>query len=1082
VESFDITKFLGLKTSLAQPPGNSAKAIQNLVRFRHPGWLEQADGYAKKYDLPTTDAAKNISNVVITDIKNFYVKEHGGQNITVAVGTYTKESRATHSEYYDRSGIWIRPYWNVSWVDDWFELTEIEIFEAVAKSSTSDITLSTLDPYFPTNYFKNWTLVFEDYSQAQDADNYLLITYSYNATGTAYITYFGLNASMPRNVLGAKVIFVRNFIGQEMPASLTGMILGLYDEIRLTTGNTALDMLIMAGFRSKSFGWATDDKVTDRIIADRGTLDCWRYAFGFESPTQAISANPIKKGTYDLKMSLVTDDNQETDLRNPRSADPTTLGGGSSLAIGPFADATPPTINTQNIVSDGTYLYAVTYHPAIVYKIDPATMTVIDTPLVLNVSYLIMGIVYDGTYLYVVSGEVNGDIVKIDPTTLSIVKSVNIGLYRSPQSIISAFGYIYIGGYDNNSFQAFVSRVVPSTMIVDTTGSLNWGVGIGATVLSTIGTNLLVGYNITPNGVVEEISSSTLTTVKHIHLTNAYVRALYSPDTATVYAGHYTTPGKITKINWTTATEASIISLASGENLIVSWAWDGTYLFIVLESGKVINRFYLATMLAIGTTYDVATSEIPPITILSLGGYLYITTPNALVKLTTYSGLHILANGTTSFSIKPLVSAGAIMKRAKALRIYEANDGVNFYLLKELNILDGGITWEENAFYDPYFKHFYHRGNAITIDKSDFDARGALAQVSIGRTITDTGAYPFLVGCVAGLKTFVGNVLINGVKILNQVIASTKGTDGEMNDVFPNDAANVIDVEYSDGDQIMALVPLGERVFCLKGRNAILITPNPAGGYYRDIVDRGIGCCSVRAVNVYEETVYYADYNGLRAFNTNSGKWINEDWVLDWKAFTTLQKESACSIIDTVNRLWIVSVAGKQYAMEIDTGEWISYLLTDVPLQFADNAPDTINTGRIDFLSGTKIHNTGKGTRHNGTNFTMFFESNKIEPLQQGKYLLDVLPQYLKFQYESSVDISVYFYLNDSVTPLNVVPYTLPSLNTEILIPLPISARCKAFRIKFSATTTAASQTIKIKTLRAYLDTIEQGGDKFSFT
>src|SRR5208283_1977259 len=326
MQPFDILNFGGLKTSITNPPGNSAKAMQNLVRYRHRrikqglpyAYLEQADGYANKYTLPTaTQAGSLITNCVITDFKNFYVREHGGQQVCVAVGTYTKTSRYNSGVTLNRSGIWMRPYWDGAvWQDSWFELTEIEIFYTLSINGTSNILFNTLDG-FADHYFQNWTLVFDPYGSANQADNYFLVTDSGHTTETQ-ITYFGANASVARTLTGQKVYLVRNFINQEMPPSLAGMIYSLFDEIRLTTGNTSIDTLVMGGFRTKTFGWATPDAAIDRLIGDRGFLDCWVNTFYHTNLTQVPSIKPLlPKGNYYLRDTLLMDDGQETALRDP---------------------------------------------------------------------------------------------------------------------------------------------------------------------------------------------------------------------------------------------------------------------------------------------------------------------------------------------------------------------------------------------------------------------------------------------------------------------------------------------------------------------------------------------------------------------------------------------------------------------------------------------------------------------------------------------------------------------------------------------------------------------------------------------
>jgi hypothetical protein len=91
--------FLGHKPDVANPPFNSAKAGQNYSIHRHrdrenkiAGWIEQSDGYAKKFSaLPANDLAiKKIANISYQDIYNLWIPDHGGQNVTVVVATYTK--------------------------------------------------------------------------------------------------------------------------------------------------------------------------------------------------------------------------------------------------------------------------------------------------------------------------------------------------------------------------------------------------------------------------------------------------------------------------------------------------------------------------------------------------------------------------------------------------------------------------------------------------------------------------------------------------------------------------------------------------------------------------------------------------------------------------------------------------------------------------------------------------------------------------------------------------------------------------------------------------------------------------------
>lgn len=127
-----LTQFQGLRTALGNPPAESARALQNVSRHRHRGWLEQMDGYSLKFagendnGLPqtTVDDGANyldpdiylMSNLVWKDVHGFRVSDHGGKDITVAIATYRKSGFQTSPVNLDRCGVFVRPYWG--FVDD----------------------------------------------------------------------------------------------------------------------------------------------------------------------------------------------------------------------------------------------------------------------------------------------------------------------------------------------------------------------------------------------------------------------------------------------------------------------------------------------------------------------------------------------------------------------------------------------------------------------------------------------------------------------------------------------------------------------------------------------------------------------------------------------------------------------------------------------------------------------------------------------------------------------------------------------------------------------------------------------------
>ena len=1099
---FEILNFGSLKTSIANPPGNSAKSMSNLVRFRHRGvkeglpyaYLEQADGYALKYALPaTTQAGNKITNCIITDIKSFYVKEHGGQNVQVAVGTYTKTARYDATIHLNRSGIWMRPYWDpigVAWVDSWFELTEMEIFKANSTGGygTSTIECTTTDG-FAANYFQNWTLVFPSYGAANQADNYFLITAS--ADSPTQITYFGANASITRTLANAQMYFVRNFINQEMPASLIGMIIGLFNEIRLTTGNTAVDTLVMGGFRTKTFGWATPDASMDRLIGDRGFLDCWANAFYHTNLTQVPSTKPLLAGKYYLQDTLLMDDGQETALRDPtQQSNPNTFSEATAFGL-------LPGVSVLSIVTDGTYIYVLT-SDNLVTKYD-SDLKKSGTPLLLNSANPVstgtsIMLIYNGI-LYV------AEFANIESINASTMTSIGVGQIVYNTNFITSLAtdgtYLYCGSNKNAAANNYINRVLLSALTV--TGPFAPpATTLDVTAIGNITSALYVTNTELYAGIDSKAAYISLAafTVTGNYALDGPVNQFSSTGNNNRYllAAINLAPGKLDYLDTVLHSATTAITFSAGQNYPIGIVYDGAYQWVAFNTNPILFMKLSADGTTVQYTFTAPAGQTGSAGLILLGPspIAITTTAQAYIIILNISGFaYQVTTGTTALQFQEMISAGAIPKRAAAIRHYLSTNGVDFYLIKEVSLLSGvgAVSWGASAVYDASTKHFYHQSGLITIDSDDQNAIGALAQVILGRDPYDQGAYPFLVGAVAGKETFIGNVLIDGVPILNSGIVCAVGSEAIMNDVFPNDAASIIDLEYSDGDQIRAILALGERALYLKRRNTVLVSYNEqTQGYDRDIADRGHGGVSQRACNVYGETAFYMDGYGARSFNTGSGgQGIGDDWILDWQALTQAQKEASCSIVDIINRQWVLNIPGifKQYTMDLDTGEWVSGILTDTPTQFADNAPTSTNPGTIDFLDPLvgNIHNIGKATLHNSANFNMQYMTNRIEPLLgNAGYSFDILPEWLAIKYNSSVPIGVNIYLNDSVSPLNPTPYILAAANTEALIGLPISARAKGICLEFVATTSAAGQTVQIKYARFSYDTIAQGGDQVSFS
>lgn len=166
--SIQIPAYRGKVTSVVNPPMMTARTSRNLVLNRILGALMLKPGLLPKFDdvgginLPNFHpsapnylpaAIHKMQTLVWKDGRNFWCPDHGGQNVTVVVGTYRKTGWTTVTQHVDRMGVWARPYWDGSaWVDSWIELTEQFVFEitSLGSASASGIALQP-GPRYLTN-------------------------------------------------------------------------------------------------------------------------------------------------------------------------------------------------------------------------------------------------------------------------------------------------------------------------------------------------------------------------------------------------------------------------------------------------------------------------------------------------------------------------------------------------------------------------------------------------------------------------------------------------------------------------------------------------------------------------------------------------------------------------------------------------------------------------------------------------------------------------------------------------------------------------------------------------------------------
>jgi len=407
-------------------------------------------------------------------------------------------------------------------------------------------------------------------------------------------------------------------------------------------------------------------------------------------------------------------------------------------------------------------------------------------------------------------------------------------------------------------------------------------------------------------------------------------------------------------------------------------------------------------------------------------------------------------------------SWGALPLRARYMRVYMSSDNINFYRVKDYDLRDATL-WDDNGLrgLGIWGGNHWYAGAGFTSDLfitgDDWDT-AVEATTQIGRQITDSGIIQFKHAAVVGRTAFAVGVRAGGTLYPNHMFASLQNGDGGTQyDVFGLVSTNLIGLEYNDGDELVADHGLTDRVLAFKRRSAVLVSQQALGSglaFTRDVVSKSDGLCSVRTIVDFEDVVYWAGYYGIYSFSSQGMKLINQDWLEEWKAVSTANKEAAIAVFDRTNHQFHLSYASVERMYDIDTGEWVCGDLADQPSRFAANQRD----GTVDFLSGSYIQTLAPAIQHDGAAFTMEYQFNDLQGALEGG--INMLLINVKVRYSSSVPISAQLY-KDGSTSGSVV--TLPAAGTEVIIPAGLSFRCKRASLKLSATTTADAQAVQIK-------------------
>ena len=1091
IERFPIKGLAGLraKSSVNNAQGNTLRTGENFRRNR-AGLLELTDGYSSVHAFPTPSTSLyKITTLSWKRIGNFYVSDHGGQLISIAVATYRKTGWMQSPPTLDRFGVWIRPYWSgAAWVDEWRELTEMYIFELRSKVATNrlfvdDVTagfnfkgITGYSAVFNTSYFNDWTLMFgTDFTAAGDDENYLAITGSgFDGSDYFYLDFWGDITNLSTRSAGDRITVYRSWANMELPSTIDAWIHRVAQSIRVTSGNNLTDTSIYGGLKTKTWGWSNPNGSIDKVIGETGVLNYWRRCWGTYIPVATAEAtDPLPAGTYSFKQSLQLDDGNETDLRNIQDVNTMILSASTVTALGGN--------NARPVVTDGTYAYVGTGDsPAKIVKILLADMSIVATLTLSSGENApqFLHIATDG-FLYASIYVSPGIVVKINPTTLTRVGAVALTAGENGalgMGSDATYLYVVCEAIGSSSAPAGLARIALSTFAeVGAAVAFTYASGeVAGRLVAVLGTEAFVYCN-NPSNPVKVVTVDLSGWTKGS--TATWGAGLYPcNEISNIIAGTYVlvtlekSPGTIVVSDLTAGgSDTASWNLASGENLPRGIYYDGTYAYVVTNTDPayvIVNTGY-STASRFRT--HTATGYAAGMGLIVDSGYIRFVSgsvPSYLVQVKKSASTSVTLGGDQKVSLQPLLSPGTFPRRARYLNIYMSKDNNGlFYLVKQIGLLTGEHVWEGAAFYDPILEHEYIRGNAFDLKGVDWGLAEALAEVRIGREMTDTGISQYALAMPLGNRVYIAGARIGGVINYNSLIGSTiHGENTTQYDVFGNIAANILDVEFNDGDRIVGLVSVtGDAILVLKQFSIVLLTPN-GSVWTRQVVYRGDGLVSKDAVTVVDDAVYWAGYYGIYRYSPTKGlEELNPFWRFDWVPLSTATKQAARMGYDGKNRKVRLAVNGIDYVFVIGEDDWDVENLLDQPSQYDQE----LGSNALRFLSSSTIYKLPDGITFAGSLVSGSFETNVLRPEIEGA--LDYLFLYLYFRYSSNVNLNVYVYEDEDSTPIATAnPATLPKESNEAEVELGLSTKAKGIRIKITAAQGVVTDTVKLYYFEVY--------------
>jgi hypothetical protein len=419
-------------------------------------------------------------------------------------------------------------------------------------------------------------------------------------------------------------------------------------------------------------------------------------------------------------------------------------------------------------------------------------------------------------------------------------------------------------------------------------------------------------------------------------------------------------------------------------------------------------------------------------------------------------------------------------RRARYIRVYVSKDNAPFYAFylfdlktAPVSIVDSGVA------------PLAVLTDEVTLDLSLYGGIDAEITAQLGRGSSNHGLAKYSRSVVSGNLRFVVGARVNDVLMTNKILVSTISGDGASEwDVFPSESSTtILDVDYSDGDVAICVLPMRERVLVGKTKSLVLLSPDGKGGYDRDRVTSYGGVCAPDATLVHGDVAYWPDHSGIYSYSSRGFKLLNASWIEDWKAYTDSQRAECLVRVDRTNNKMHFTIPSLSvvHILDLEDDEWMREEVSNL-IRYVDGAVTT-----IDFLSTLTINRYGGTKLHIAASVPFHYEWSEVKLEASARF--DILVNSFYLVYESLVPITVEMFLDDATSA--VKSFTLVATSsgkTAVeIIEAPMGAVCKKFRFKISGTAVMTGQQneiqpfVEIREMGEDHSVIPSGGDQKRF-